>query len=452
MKKRMTMLLCCVLALGLTACGAGTDGGPEDSTPQEHALHFEVAVQVYENEYKADDGTLLLSEHYELPQLELRNADGTVYDAAEDVTANGGAGETAQLRVQAAFNAEMENVLAALRADAGEMAKEAKEYYAKNDTSVFLGSYWASELSLTQTYMTEGKLLSVAAENYTYYGGAHPNFVTRAWNFDLTAGEFLTIDDLSSEEGDVNGNTLRERIYWSIASQISEQDLSEGYFDDYGSYLLDFPSFATLCFTESGLTVTFDQYVIAPYAAGPQVFEVPYNVFYSALSEHAKELLDVSQEQIVLSDFDTAATLWSWFYMGDPPMDCNVTSEVNGSLYYLTDIDGVKTMKDLRTLLCRYVTPELAGEWLDSAGQRYCDIDGQLYAMSAGRGSNESLGKDTRSVALNGDGGVLTQTVALLEWDDTAQAWTDTGKTETYEYPFTLVDGHAVFSAFPYPY
>ena len=40
MKKWMTMLLCCVLALGLAACGAGTDGGPEDSTPQEHALHF----------------------------------------------------------------------------------------------------------------------------------------------------------------------------------------------------------------------------------------------------------------------------------------------------------------------------------------------------------------------------------------------------------------------------
>ena len=47
---------------------------------------------------------------------------------------------------------------------------------------------------------------------------------------------------------------------------------------------------------------------------------------------------------------------------------------------------------------------------------------------------------------------MLTQTVTLLAWDDTAQAWADTGKTEAYEYPFTLVDGHAVFSAFPYPY
>ena len=448
MKKWMTMLLCCVLALGLAACGAGTDGGPEDSTPQEHALHFEVAVQVYENEYKADDGTLLLSEHYELPQLELRNADGTVYDAAEDVTANGGAGETAQLRVQAAFNAEMENVLAALRADAGEMAKEAKEYYAKNDTSVFLGSYWASELSLTQTYMTEGKLLSVAAENYTYYGGAHPNFVTRAWNFDLTAGEFLTIDDLSSEEGDVNGNTLRERIYWSIASQISEQDLSEGYFDDYGSYLLDFPSFATLCFTERGLTVTFDQYVIAPYAAGPQVFEVPYDVFYSALSDHAKELLDVSQEQIVLSDFDTAATLWSWFHMLSPACSAESgTVEIGDYTYWGAEISGVSTMSELRALLCRYFDASLADEWLAEEPARFAEADGRLYVLDGARGSDIDIIGDTRSVTLDGEAGVVTQVITRRD-----PGGEDSGGEETIEYPFTLMDGHAVFSAFPYPY
>lgn len=61
MKKWMTLLLCCVLALNLTACGAGAPGGPEDNAPpQASALHFEVATQVYENEYKADDGTVLL--------------------------------------------------------------------------------------------------------------------------------------------------------------------------------------------------------------------------------------------------------------------------------------------------------------------------------------------------------------------------------------------------------
>ena len=50
-----------------------TPGGPEDNAPpQASALHFEVATQIYENEYKADDGTVLLAERYELPVLELR--------------------------------------------------------------------------------------------------------------------------------------------------------------------------------------------------------------------------------------------------------------------------------------------------------------------------------------------------------------------------------------------
>ena len=77
MKKWMAMPLGFVLALNLTACGAGTPGGAEDSTPtQADALHFEAATQVYENEYKADDGTVLLAERYELPVLELRTEDG----------------------------------------------------------------------------------------------------------------------------------------------------------------------------------------------------------------------------------------------------------------------------------------------------------------------------------------------------------------------------------------
>ena len=218
MKKWMTLLLCCVLALNLTACGAGAPGGPEDNAPpQASALHFEVATQVYENEYKADDGTVLLAERYELPVLELRTEDGELYTLAENVTANGGTGNPAQFTAQNAFNTEMNNVLAGLESEAAQMATEAKELYAENGTSVFLnGSYWTNELSLTQTYMTEGKLLSIAAENYTYYGGVHPNSATRAWSFDLTTGEFLTLDALASEEGDLQGNSLQESIYWNI--------------------------------------------------------------------------------------------------------------------------------------------------------------------------------------------------------------------------------------------
>ena len=455
MKKWMTLLLAAVMLLGLAACGAGASGRPEDNDPVGNLLHFEVTKSVYENEYKADDGTLLLSECYELPRLELRTEDGTLYAAAENVTSNAAPNDAvaAQVTVQSLFNNEMDNVRAGLRSEAEQMAAEAKKLYLADETAVFaMGGYWSNQIAVKTICQADGGLLSIAAQGDSYYGGVHPNGYSRAWNFDLTKGEFLTIDALSSEAGDLNGHSVQQLICFEMNRQIYEKSLNEGYFDDYGSYLSDFPSFASFYFTPSGMTVVFDIYIIAPYAAGSQEFEVPYSAFYNALGEHAKEILDVSQEQLVLADFDAAATLWSWFYMDDPPMDYNVTAEVDGDLYDLADIKGVETLEDLRVLLLRYLTPELADEWLGSTEQRYRDIDGRLYALSAGRGGNESLGGYTCSVVIEGDSGVLTQTVALLAWDDTAQTWTDTGKTEAYEYPFTLVDGHAVFSAFPYPY
>ena len=48
--KKWMMLLCCVLALNLAACGAKEEGAA-DRVGAQGALHFEVATQVYENEY-----------------------------------------------------------------------------------------------------------------------------------------------------------------------------------------------------------------------------------------------------------------------------------------------------------------------------------------------------------------------------------------------------------------
>ena len=279
----------------------------------------------------------------------------------------------------------------------------------------------------------------------------HPNTYSCAWNFDLTTGKFLSIDTLASEKGDLEGATLQSCISQELFQQVYEQSLSELYFDDYDSYLSDFPAFATFYFTATGMTVAFDTYIIAPYAAGPQVFDVPYSVFYSALNERAKTLLEVPQEQIVLSDFDTAATLWSWLFITTPPTENTPDEmEINGYTYYQADIPGVSTMAELRALMYRYFDKALADRWLEET-ERYAEADGRLYVLSADRGSNDSIMDETCSVALDGESGTVTQTVTYGEWDEATQSWAATGE-ETFAYPFTLVDGHAVFSAFPYPY
>lgn len=47
-------------------------------------------------------------------------------------------------------------------------------------------------------YQTE-ELISVQAEYYSYTGGAHPNTVLLAWNYDLTTGQFLTPEQLAAD-------------------------------------------------------------------------------------------------------------------------------------------------------------------------------------------------------------------------------------------------------------
>ena len=73
MKKWLTVLLALALMLQLAACGAGGGDGTADDVSDAPKLHLEMSKNVYENEYRADDGTLLFSEYYELPQLELRD-------------------------------------------------------------------------------------------------------------------------------------------------------------------------------------------------------------------------------------------------------------------------------------------------------------------------------------------------------------------------------------------
>ena len=76
MKKCLTALLVLAFALSLAACGAGGGDGTADDVSDAPKLHLEMSKNVYEDEYRADDGTLLYSEYYELPQLELQDEEG----------------------------------------------------------------------------------------------------------------------------------------------------------------------------------------------------------------------------------------------------------------------------------------------------------------------------------------------------------------------------------------
>ena len=380
MKKLLSTLLALSLALSLGACAVKVDpsepDAPKPSQPETPELTFAVGTPLtHESTYTADDGTLLLHTNYELPQLELRTADGALYEPGAAAT------QSATVAVRDAFNAEMERCYAAVLSNESELAQEARDHYG-SDSMSFEYIYYEDELLGEVVYQTDG-LISVLANAYAFYGGAHPNTSTLTWSFDLTTGEFLTLDGLDTQPSTDSalGESLTHTLAMAVLEQIEAQGLSEYYFEDYASYIFDLAANASFYFNDKGMTIVFDPAVIAPYAASAQKFEIPYSHFYNALDSHTQSLLNVPQDEIIIADYYTTKTLWSWFNMTTPPVDSGAPDiTVDGLPLARVMLGDVNTLDELRALLCEHVSAELADEWL--ATGRFVESDGALYAAA----------------------------------------------------------------------
>lgn len=330
----------------------------------------------------------------------------------------------------------------------------AREHYAGLDEEQC--AYWtnyAEELIVDDICQFSG-LVSVWGGGYSNYGGAHGWESIRAWSFDLTTGEFLTLDGLDAQPSTDSalGESLTHTLAMAVLEQIDAQGLSEYYFEDYASYIFDLAANASFYFNDKGMTIVFDPAVIAPYAASAQKFEIPYSHFYNALDSHTQSLLDVPQDEIIIADYYTTKTLWSWFNMTTPPVDSGAPGiTVDGLPLARVTLRDVNTLDELRALLCEHVSAELADEWL--ATGRFVESDGALYAAWADRGSDITIDTESYLVAWNGDAGELMQTITHREWNDETGDFVPVPGSETYYgYPFTTMNRHAVFSAFPCPY
>lgn len=451
MKKLLSTLLALSLALSLGACAVKVDPSePDEPAKDELRIVFTKEHLTKEVEYKADDGTVLLIEKYDLPQLEVRTSADEVYtppvsNAAVDVPQ--------EYAAALAFNAEMQHAADALDASAQEALAMAREHYAGLDEEQC--AYWtnyAEELIVDDICQFSG-LVSVWGGGYSNYGGAHGWESIRAWSFDLTTGEFLTLDGLDAQPSTDSalGESLVDTLASEIVNRIYEEGVDDYLYDDFYSYVYDLSSNAHFYFSGSGMTVNFDAYVLGPYASGPQTFEIPYSRFYNALDAHTQSLLDVPQDEIIIADYYTTKTLWSWFNMTTPPVDSGAPGiTVDGLPLARVTLGDVNTLDELRALLCEHVSAELADEWL--ATGRFVESDGALYAAWADRGSDITIDTESYLVAWNGDSGELIQTITRREWNDAAGNFVPVPGTETYSYPFTTMNRHAVFSAFPCPY
>lgn len=308
--KRMIPLL--LLLCTLTACASGapkaadppaeTDPSAETAPQEETALPdtmvgtstfaqaapeqltYTVTLETLENSAQAEDGTELAVRTYVLPRMSVEREDGTaVTEAAtpEEETALAAAGT---------FNSQFESWAASDNFD--EITSWAEEERVFRVESGLAWHPYSLELTC-EVYQTD-RLVSVRAEYYSNTGGAHPNTVLLAWNFDLTTGQFFAPELLASD-GQAFSQAVLDVLLEQSRETAASYDLApeEFFWANYAEILSGWSSYA-VSFDETGMTVGFSPYELASYAAGAQVYHLDYDQIAGYLSGHGLTVLGLA--------------------------------------------------------------------------------------------------------------------------------------------------------------
>ena len=288
MKKYCSLILTLCLAAALAGCGITTLPTPEDPEPPAAAdpeeITYEVTTDPHEEIVHAEDGTLLMTVSFQLPHLQAY-ADGTLIETPATP-----AQEEAMARVNT-FNENFNQWRES--GDTAQSMEDAKSLY-QSFPDAFSNTSYCEEFTYT-AYRT-GSLISIAADYYSYLGGAHPNDVYFSWNFDLDSSTFLTIPELATDPQAFTlavADMIEVQAGERFASEPEYEGLSisDIYWDNYRETIEKWGSDYAASFDADGLTVIFSAYELASYANGPQEFHIPYAALDSYWSDSGRTVL-----------------------------------------------------------------------------------------------------------------------------------------------------------------
>ena len=287
MKNAISLMLALVLALSLAACGGKNNemveaipAQPVESTettpaetaaePQEQGPVYRVETRPVEEEYTADDGTVVGHKRYTLAYL---TTDGD---------------DAARAAVCKTFNDAMDAFFAQDFAEDSDFASVCRDAYAWQAEAGVEFEPCYDEFSVTDTAMSD-TMLSISGAGSNYTGGAHPNNYLASWNYDLQNGKFFTLNDLADDPA-----ALCAAVADEILAQIEAQGLAEGYFENYEEVIRGAEDFNVFFGGNRTMTVWFSEYDIAPHAAGIPMFDISYDVLAPYLNDSGAALLQIA--------------------------------------------------------------------------------------------------------------------------------------------------------------
>lgn len=159
-----------------------------------------------------------------------------------------------------------------------EMATDNYTYAVESNSLDTMALEFSSTRS-SRVLRADSSVVSFANNSYDYTGGAHGNYVDRAYNFDAESGDIITLQMLSGDY-----NALYDYLVDYMFNLYTE-DKDEYYSmrtdamfmgDDPKTTLGALVREGSWYFDNDGMTIFSDIYEIGPYAAGIVEFKIPY--------------------------------------------------------------------------------------------------------------------------------------------------------------------------------
>lgn len=212
-------------------------------------MRSRIRFEQHREDYLAEDGTPLMYESYD-------RADFST-DASQ---------------TQLWVDAVLEDLSDSYYASSAQMLESAQSHYQDFQDSFYC---YSNYLNMT-VKRHDGEVMSLLTMNSTYSGGAHPSSIQSAYTFDLSQCRLLQLEDLLEPDREV---ALHELVLKELETRYYNGTtlmLYEGYQESVAGMMTYGTMTENWYFTSDGLTLYFNQYEIAPYAAGIIKVEIPY--------------------------------------------------------------------------------------------------------------------------------------------------------------------------------
>ena len=254
---------------------------PPAAEPAPESITYAVERDIRQEEITTEDGVKLAAVRYQLPLLQAYGADGT--SVTEGTTPE----RSRALEVTASFNANFDP----WRHEDGSLRRMVTEDYTYRPDMFKMGMYYVDELDFS-IWQTE-RLISIRADSYSYYGGAHPNTMLLGWNFDLQTGTYINALSIGHDEQEFRALVAAELVVQADERAAAlEQEPTAMYWADYRNILLNWSEYP-VTFDTAGMTVRFSAYELGSYAAGSHEFTISYAFLEPHLGDYGRALLSL---------------------------------------------------------------------------------------------------------------------------------------------------------------